>query len=486
MNAPPANPNSTARLTPSELDRSCRWPVLLLFSLSVLWLLPAGGLAVIAAIKRHAPDFLASSAWLTYGRSEPAAWNAWVFGFGFQAALGTCLWLTVRLGRTPLAGVGYLILATLFWNVGVAVGLLGILTGHNTGLEGMEMPLGAAVILFVSYLVMALSVLLTFHRRRESEIYISQWYVIGAVFAFPWFYATAYLLGVVAPLRGVLQAAVQAWFVQGLAVYWFGFVSLAVLFYFLPKMSRRAVPSRHLAWFGFWTLAWFGGLAAMVRYSGGPFPAWMISVSTVAGVLGIFPVVAIGMCLVGCATAPAATADPDRYSYRFAQVALLVFLVLGLLAAVNSLGTVRRITQFTLVTSALDEGTLLGLFSMALFGAMYWIAPRLVQRPWPSAAGVRWHFRLAALAVIVLLVAFLIGGVLQGLALNHPSVPFSQVQSTYLPFAANGTLAQLLFLIGNVLFAVNWVSLLRGRQPSSTTSEWPRSNATPNSTEVQS
>ena len=250
-------------LTPSEVDRSCRWPVLVLLVLGAAWLLPAGVLAMLASIKVHAPGFLAGCAHLTYGRVQPAAWNAFVYGFASQVGLALAVWLTCRLSRAPLAGGRAIIVAALFWNVGVKIGMLSILFGASTGVETLEFPQASSVTLFVAYVLIAAWAGVTFHLRRERAVYITQWYLLAALFGFPWFYAAANLLAVFAPVRGVLQAAVQAWYAQNLSALWLGPLGLGALFYFLPKLTGQPIPSRNLAVFGFWTLVLFGGLGGL-------------------------------------------------------------------------------------------------------------------------------------------------------------------------------------------------------------------------------
>ncbi len=427
---------------------------MVLVVLSVGWLLVAGVLSTLAAIKLHAPGMLADSAWLTYGRLQPAAWNAFVFGFASLAGLALALWMTARLGRTRLVGAGAIILGALVWNVGLKLGLLGILAGESTGIEGLEIPRFASPILLLGYLCMAAWVPITFGRRQPGEVYISQWYLLGAVFSFPWFFAAGHIMTVFLPLRGVLQIAAQAWFLQNLLVLWFGFLGLAAIFYLLPKLTGVAVPSRNLALFGFWTLAAFGGLGGLTRYAGGPFPAWMLSLAVVANVLTAFPVYAVGQNLLPVLRGRGG-ALKSNVALRFAAFAFLAYLVAGGLGALNSLASVRYTTQFTLVTVGLDQLALMGFFGMAALGALYFVVPRLLARDWPRPALANLHFVFAAAAVAVIAVAFLGGGLAQGAALNDPELPFINVVKRYLPFASSGTLAQLLFLAGTGLFALN-------------------------------
>src|SRR5262245_8482065 len=138
MTAPPSLPgieaagstsSAAGRVSPAEIDASCRWPLLLLFTSSVCWLLFGTVLALIAAIKLHKASFLADSAWLTLGRIRPAAMNSFLYGFASQAGIGVMLWLLCRLGRVKLCFQWPLLVASKLWNIGVLVGVIAILLG---------------------------------------------------------------------------------------------------------------------------------------------------------------------------------------------------------------------------------------------------------------------------------------------------------------------------------------------------------------------
>ena len=64
----------------SEIGVSCRLPLFALFTGAAVWLVVASLLGLVASLKFHSPDFLASCSFLTYGRVHPAAVNALLYG----------------------------------------------------------------------------------------------------------------------------------------------------------------------------------------------------------------------------------------------------------------------------------------------------------------------------------------------------------------------------------------------------------------------
>src|SRR6185503_5824173 len=247
---PPKGANDPAcdlRLPAAEIDASLRWPVLFLFASATAWLLVSSILWLVTSIKLGAPGFLADCPWLTFGRVRPAAANAFLYGFASQAALGIMLWMLCRLGGNRFVFRVPVLIATKFWNLGVTIGVVAILAGASTGFEWLEMPRYAAVFLFVAYLVIGLCALATFQMRRHCELYPSQWFLLAALFWFPWLYSAANYLLLLDPVRGTLQAAVNAWFTGNLTGLWLGPVALAGIYYFMPRLTGQPLYSLGLA-----------------------------------------------------------------------------------------------------------------------------------------------------------------------------------------------------------------------------------------------
>ena len=60
--------------------------------------------------------------------------------------------------------------------------------------------------------------------------------------------------------------------------------------------------------------------------------------------------------------------------------------------------------------------SLFGFFAMVMFGAIYYIVPRLTQQEWPSAGLVKFHFWASASGILLCVVSLIAGGVQQGFA----------------------------------------------------------------------
>jgi cytochrome c oxidase cbb3-type subunit 1 len=465
MNATPSTPSSSARISASsvgvslaEIDASCRIPLLVLFISAAVWLVIGSVFGVICSLKFHNPNFLADCSWLTYGRVRPAYINCLLYGFGIQSGLGVTLWLFCRLGGTMLAQPLLVTVGAKLWNLGVTVGIAGILGGGATGFENLEMPRYAALILFLAYLLIGVLAIITFHERRERPLFVSQWFLLAALFWFPWIYSTANLLLLAFPVRGVTQAVIAWWFSGNLQVVWFALVGLAAVLYFVPKLTQRELHSRYLALFTFWTLILFGTWSGIPVSA--PVPAWIPSLSTVGTVLTIIPILSIALNIYGTLERRCSSLM-SGFSLRFIAVGFISFLVVGLLNILGSLPQVSQVTDFTWFTAAKIQLNACGFFAMVMFGAIYYIVPRLFGLEFESEKFIRIHFWLATMGLVFVILPCALGGVVQGLKLRDSRVPFLDVARFTLLFLRISTLGDLLILLGNLTFVLNILGLVR-------------------------
>src|ERR1035437_6843416 len=214
-------PEESARSEEREIDASAKWPVLIFFGSALFWLLIGSALQLVSSIQLHTPAFLADCEWFTHGRVAPAAQNALVYGWGMNAGFAFSLWLMARLSASALRSGGWLFIAAKFWNIGVALGIVGILTGYSSSYELLEMPRFVMLLLLGSYLLIGVWAVTTFTIRNTENVYASQWYLLGAAFWFPWLFLVARLLLASSPVHGVVQAIVDVWYVNGLFNLWF-------------------------------------------------------------------------------------------------------------------------------------------------------------------------------------------------------------------------------------------------------------------------
>lgn len=460
VTASPAKTVPTPQSAGDEATASCPVPFLVLLASGFVWLFLGLLFALLASLKFHDPNFLAGEPCWTYGRIHAAGNTALLYGFGAQVALAVGLWLLCRLGRAALVGPGVVLIGSVFWNTAVTIGIGAILCGGETGFDGFEMPGYVAVILFVSYFLIAVCGILTFCRRAEEGLYPSQWFVLGSLFWFPWIFSTASMLLLCMPLRGVVQSSIAWWYAHNFSSIFLGFTGLAAIFYFIPKLLGRPLHSYYLAALAFWTLALFGSWSVIP--TGAPLPSWIISMGVVGTVLTGVPILAVAVNFFQTVRHEVEALDA-HVTLRFTYVSLVFWILAGIQQIVGVLPNVSPLTDYTWYGAAHWELFHYGFFALAMFGAIYYIVPRLLDRVNPPAWSiglVNGHFWLTFVGIIISYLGLLVAGVGQGFLLNNPSYSFAQVmQSTLMPLRA-GTLGDLLIVIGTVLFLLNFALLL--------------------------
>jgi cytochrome c oxidase cbb3-type subunit 1 len=432
-------------------------PLFVMFVSAAIWLIIASVFGLISSIKFHSPGFLADIAQLTYGRVRPVFVNALIYGFGLQAGLGVSLWLVARLGRTTLAGPVFVTFGASLWNLGLTIGTLAILAGESTGFEYLEIPFYAALLIFLGYLLIGICGVLTLQQRRERPLFVSQWFILTAVFWFPWIYSTANLLLVKYPVRGVTQAVIAWWYADNLLWVWLALVGLAAIFYFIPKLLKRELHSHYLALFAFWMLILFAGWGGIAVSA--PVPAWMPTFSMIGTVLTVIPLLAVALNVQRTLA--------GNYSKVRSEPALLfiafgagAFIVAGFMKVCGLVLDFNQELRFTWFMPARDLLNSYGFFAMVMFGAIYRIFPQLTGFEFPFPRFVRAHFWLAAAGVFLSVLPLAIGGVVQTLELQNANIPFMDIVKSTLPVLRVSTIGDLLLLAGHLLFLGNAAGLL--------------------------
>ena len=444
-------PDARAESPDPKIDSSLCVPLLALFGGAALWLVVGSVLALVASIKFHAPDFLAGCPVLTYGRVQPAADDALLYGFCIPAGLGVVLWLFAHFGQAPLRGAIVPVVAANFWHLGVFIGLAAILAGDSTGFVWLEFPRAGSVVLFFAYLLLALWATMNFAGRRERAPYPSHWFLVAALFWFPWIYSTANLFLVAWPVRGVVQAIIGWWFANNLVFIWLALVGIGTAFYFLPKYAGRPLQSYYLALYAFWMLILFGTWCGIPP--GAPVPAWLPTISSFAAIMTFVPVLAVGLIMwqtLRDGEKCASLGGP----YCFIRFGLGSFLLSALMLIAMACPKINPVTQFTWFGPAQTQLQLYGFFAMTMFGAIYDLLPRVVGFEWPFPKLARLQFWLSMFGVLLLVIPLAVGGVVQGVKLHH-GVAFLDATQAMLPFLRASTTGLLFMVLGNLLFALN-------------------------------
>jgi cytochrome c oxidase cbb3-type subunit 1 len=449
----------------SRIDRSLRHPVMFFLTSGAAWLAVSLILGIISSAKMHAPGFLDSFGWLTYGRTQAAHLNTLIYGWGFQAAFGVIVWMMSRLSRQECRAAGTILMAGHLWNLGVTAGILGILSGYGTGMPWMEFPAFAWPVLLLSYFAIVVWSFVQFKVRPEGHVYISQWYLMAAMIWFPWLYITANLLLHVFPGSPVMANGINAWYKSGLIFMFFTPVALATAFYLTPKVIGRPIMSYSLSKLGFWSLAIIMPWAGMQKLAGAPIPYFIPYLGAAATVLFFVPAFtsAINILRTGFSDLEIVSNSP---TLRFTMAGVVGLIVMAVAAAFLNLPKwTLPLTQFSMSGYGFEILALYAFFSFVMFGAIYFIVPRITGREWLSRRLIKVHFFFSIYGIVTVAFVAIFGGLMQGQGQEQFLQPSTELPEYTRPYAWATTIAWCFILFSNIFFflhlTVMWLRLGR-------------------------
>jgi cytochrome c oxidase cbb3-type subunit 1 len=436
-------------------DRSTAFPVFMFVAFACCWLIVGSFAGLTSSIKLHEPDWLTNQAWLTFGRIRTVHLTAVLYGWITNAALGMIVWLLPRLLRTRLHGAVWTMLGGALINTGIAAGIGAISVGWTDGMEYLEIPWQIAIFILVGFVFVILPILFTLVNRKVEHLYVSVWYMVAALLWISLLFLVGKLPGV---HTGVQQATTNWWYGHNVLGLWFTPVSVGAIYYFLPKIIGRPVRSYNLSILGFWSLAFFYGQVGGHHLIGGPVPGWLTTLSIVQSLMMVIPVIAFSINMGGTLKGRMHLA---RYSptLRFMMFGGLMYFASSVQGSLEALRSVNQVAHFTHFTVAHAHLGAYAFVSMVLFGAIYFMMPRVLNWEWPYPRLVTLHFWLAAIGVTIYFVGLSIGGWLQGVAMLDPARPFIDSVNVTLPYLKWRSVGGGLMVLGHLVFVGHFLAM---------------------------
>jgi cytochrome c oxidase cbb3-type subunit 1 len=429
-------------------DRSSAFPVFMFIAFACFWLLIGSLAGLVASIKLHQPDWLVHDAWLTFGRLRTIHLNAVIYGWSSNACLAVIVWLLPRMLRTRLVGALWIMVGGTFFNAGVTSGIGATASGWSDGMEFLEIPWQIDIFIFAGFGLIVLPVLFTLVNRRVEHLYVSVWYFVASLLWFALLFLVANLPGV---HFGVQQATTNWWYGHNALGLWFTPVSVGAIYYFLPKIIGVPVRSYNLSLLGFWTLAFFYGQVGAHHLIGGPIPGWLTTLSIVQSVMMIIPVIAFTINQGGTLWGHMHLARHSP-TLRFMMFGGLMYMAASIEGSIEALRNVNAITHFTHFTVAHAHLGMYSFVSMVMFGAIYFMLPRVLAWEWPYPWLISLHFWLVAVGGLIYVIALSIGGWLQGSAMLDSARPFIESVTLTIPWLKARSVAGGLMLTGHLVF----------------------------------
>ena len=268
-----------------------------------------------------------------------------------------------------------------------------------------------AVLLGLGVVLNGYNIYRTVGARQLSEVYISNWYILGAFCWLPILYVTAYL-----PFyqSGVGNVVIQGYYMHTAVGMWFTMLALGTTYYALPRVLGRPIYSYALGVLGFWTNMLFYTVVGAHHFIFSPVPYWLQTTAILFSVGMMVPVWAgTGNFLL---TLRGAWHGVRRsYALPFLLVGILGYGLGSSQGTFEAFRTANIYLHFTNFTVGHSHATMYGFIAFIIWGAAYGLVPQFTGRePNPIIVGV--HFWLALVGVVIYVVALSVAGVLQGAA----------------------------------------------------------------------
>ena len=436
-------------------DRSSAFPVFMFIAFACMWLLFGGIAGLTASLKLHWPDWLVSEAWMTFGRMRTVHLTAVLYGWITNAELAIIIWLMPRLLRRPLIGNMWIMMGGALVNVAIASGIGAIGAGWTDGLEYLEMPWQIGIFFAAGMVCIIGPVMYTLVNRKVESLYVTTWYHTAALLWITMLFIVGKLPGV---HFGVQQAGMNWWYGHNVLGLWFTPVAVGAIYYFLPKIIARPIRSYNLSILGFWTLAFFYAQVGGHHLVGGPVPGWLITLSIVQSMMMIIPVLAfsINMGLTMKGRMRLGLYSP---TLRFMMFGGFMYLLSSLQGSFEALRSVQQVAHFTHFTVAHAHLGAYGFVTMVLFGAIYFMMPRIMNWEWPFPKLISWHFWLASIGIMIYFVGLTYGGWLQGLVMLDETRPFMDSVAVTIPWLEWRSVGGALMVASHLIFVFHFLAM---------------------------
>jgi len=434
----------------SDFDVAARGNLLFSSLSALLWLVVGSALMLIHTVQLHSSHFFSTVEWFTFGRIQAAAETGLLYGWVGNAGFAVALYVLGRLGGVSPRSRSLSLIATAFWNLGVTAAVAAILGGHQTGHASVQVPGFVLPLLIIASAAMGTAGILAWSDRREPATFAAQWYAATPLFVLPWLLSAAFVFLYVSPDLGVSQAVFGAWAGQNMLSLWVSPLVLAVLYYLVPRLTGRPIPSYSLALGGFWALIGFGAWTGTRSLAGGPVPVWIPSVGIAATIVLSVHFLIVAINLRGIF-------DVVRHSLvaRFLALALGCYLLCGLLDLATAFRFTAQWTLFTYVAEAKWMLLIVGVFTPAALAGLYFAIPRITGKAWASEVLIDQHLKVTIVGVILLVGGLIASSVLQAQILADKDATFNELIESMKPWLLCTSGGIGVVLLGAVYMLVN-------------------------------
>ena len=428
------------------------------FYFAMIWFPIFTTFGMIMAIKFFVPTFLVDSPFDTFGRIRPAHVNGLLFGFLSSGLIGIMYYIVPRLSKKSLYKPNIGKLTAVFWNVAVIAGVLLILNGDTQAREYAEFPWIIDVAVMIGLILILVNVLGTVLKRREHKLYVSLWFYVAIFLWFP----IVYFIGNVmwrpptGALFGVTDGIFNWFYGHNVLGLWFTPFGFGLWYYFIPKLTKRALYSVTLSYISFFALGFFYTGVGGHHLLQAPIPEWLKTIAVTTSGLMMFSVLTFGVN-IGMTVRGAWHKVWSNVPLRFIMFGFINYIfvsIQGTFQAFRDTNLYLHFSQWPVMHSHL---ALYASFGIAIMGAMFWLVPRITGKKLYSKKlmDVTWWVTFMGF------ITFMAGMMLAGLVANsqwYQHLTIAQALDALRPYYILRAIGGGVVVVSAFLFAIDIIA----------------------------
>ena len=413
---------------------------------------------IIAAFQLLYPDLGAGVSWLSWGRVRYSHTQGIMLGWLGNAFLAFLYHAVPILSGRPVTSVALGRWLFALWNFAVMLpGWVLVLSGVSQPLEWAEFPLVVDGFVVIALVMAAVQFLPPFFTRGLEYLYVSSWYIIGALV----FTLLSYPMGNIAPefVAGAAGAAFSGLWIHDAVGLFVTPLALAILYYVIPAVTRRPIYSHFLSMLGFWLLFFLYPLNGTHHYVFSVIPmSAQLTAITASALLGVTVVIVVANLVLSMRGAGFLPRDPGL---RFVAASTWFYLIVSIQGSMQAQMAVNQTVHFTDWVVGHSHLAMLGFASFAAAGGLVHAWQRI---PWAryNARAIDVGYWLVVAGLVLMVVDLTAAGLMQG-RLWASGAPWSESVQASRPYwivRAHG--AALLLGAGFISFFVGLTTGARG------------------------
>lgn len=394
--------------------------------------------------------------WLSFGRLRPVHTNTVFWGWASLAMVGLGYFVISRTSNTSIFSYSLAKIAWILMNSAVLLGNLLLMSGVNNGGGEYREYIWPVALLF------AVGMILTFYNyyktvadRKISEIYISNWYLLGGL---AWT-ITLVIIGYLPSYQdGLGETVIQGYYMhQGVGM-WFMTFTLGLVYYYLPTSLNKPIYSYSLGVLAFWTQMLFYTMIGTHHFVFSPLPWWLQTVAIVFSAGMLIPVIA-GTTNFLMTMKGSGSAISKSYVLPFFLVGVVFYFVGSAQGSLQAFRLTNFLWHFTDFNVAHSHMTMYGIITFILWACIYAILPKITGKE-PPALGVGIHFWLAFIGLFAYMVSLMAGGTLRGISWIEGE-PFINSVILMQPYWVWRAVGGSLMLVSHLVFAYNFYQMAK-------------------------